>query len=72
MKDFIPEFFISLKKYNFKMFLNDMAAGIIVAIVALPLSIALGIASGVTPEAGLITAVIGCFIEPFWAGQNFK
>ncbi|MCR8684443.1 SulP family inorganic anion transporter [Campylobacter ureolyticus] len=51
MKDFIPEFFISLKKYNFKMFLNDMAAGIIVAIVALPLSIALGIASGVTPEA---------------------
>lgn len=47
MKDFIPEFFIGLKNYNFKMFLNDMAAGIIVAIVALPLSIALGIASGV-------------------------
>lgn len=72
MKDFIPEFFISLKKYNFKMFLNDMAAGIIVAIVALPLSIALGIASGVTPEAGLITAVIGCFIVAILGGSKFQ
>ncbi|WP_156846846.1 hypothetical protein [Campylobacter ureolyticus] len=72
MKDFIPEFFISLKKYNFKMFLNDMAAGIIVAIVALPLSIALGIASGVTPEVGLITAVIGCFIVAILGGTKFQ
>lgn len=72
MKDFIPEFFIGLKNYNFKMFLNDMAAGIIVAIVALPLSIALGIASGVTPEAGLITAVIGCFIVAILGGTKFQ
>ncbi|EPH09327.1 sulfate permease [Campylobacter ureolyticus ACS-301-V-Sch3b] len=72
MKDFIPEFFIGLKNYNFKMFLNDMAAGIIVAIVALPLSIALGIASGVTPEVGLITAVIGCFIVAILGGTKFQ
>lgn len=49
-----------------------MAAGIIVAIVALPLSIALGIASGVTPEAGLITAVIGCFIVAILGGSKFQ
>lgn len=72
MKYFIPEFFIGLKNYNFKMFLNDMAAGIIVAIVALPLSIALGIASGVTPEVGLITAVVGCFIVAILGGTKFQ
>ena len=47
-----------LKSYNKSQFIKDVTAGIIVAIIALPLSIALALASGVGPEAGIFTAIV--------------
>jgi sulfate permease, SulP family len=61
MIDFRPKIVDTLKVYNRQKFIADLTAGIIVGIVALPLSIALGIASGVSPEKGLITAIFGGF-----------
>ena len=55
--DFKPKLFTSLKHYSKEKFANDLMAGIIVGIVALPLAIAFGIASGVSPEQGIITAI---------------
>ena len=54
MKKFylMPEIVSSLKEYNKEQLLRDLIAGIIVAIIALPLSIALALASGVRPESG--------------------
>ncbi len=52
--------------------MGDLMAGIIVGIVALPLAIAFGIASGVSPEKGLITAIIGGFIVSFLGGSNVQ
>ena len=59
--DFKPSLLKALKNYDRKKFTADLMAGIIVGVVAMPLAIAFGIASGVTPEAGLITAIIGGF-----------
>lgn len=56
-----PELINSLKGYNGKQFVTDLIAGIIVGIVALPLSIAFAIASGCSPETGLYTAIIAGF-----------
>lgn len=53
MKTFHPMFFTCIKKYSKEQFVKDLVAGIIVAIIALPLSIALALASGVGPEEGL-------------------
>lgn len=55
-----------------KQLMNDVISGIIVAIVALPLSIALAIASGVSPEKGLITAIVGGFIIAFFGGSRVQ
>ena len=62
MKLFQPKLFTSLKSYSKKQVVNDLIAGVIVAIIALPLSIALAIASGVSPEKGLYTAIIAGFV----------
>jgi SulP family sulfate permease len=67
--DFRPKLFQSLKSYTKEKFASDMMAGIIVGIVALPLAIAFGIASGVSPEKGLITAIIGGFMVSFLGGS---
>jgi hypothetical protein len=59
---FLPKSIVVLKEgYSLDQFSKDLIAGIIVGIVALPLSIALAIASGVSPERGLFTAIIGGF-----------
>ena len=59
--DFHPKFLASLASYSKEKFTKDLMAGIIVGIVALPLAIAFGTASGVSPDKGLITAIIdGC------------
>ena len=55
-----PMLFSVLKNYDGKKFIKDVVAGIIVAIIALPLSIALALASGVGPEQGIYTQLIGC------------
>lgn len=57
---------------NTKQILNDVVAGLIVAIIALPLSVALAIASGVTPQKGLITAIIAGFIISFLGGSRVQ
>ena len=58
---FHPKILTTLKNYNRKLFFSDLIAGIIVGVVALPLAIAFAIASGVSPEKGLITAVSAVF-----------
>ncbi len=56
--DVRPKLFSVIKNYNRQTFTADLMAGIIVGIVALPLAIAFGIASGVSPEKGIITAIV--------------
>ncbi len=70
MKLFQPKLFTSIKSYSKKQLINDLIAGVIVAIIALPLSIALAIASGVSPEKGLYTAIIAGFAIAFLGGSN--
>lgn len=62
----------SPKSLNTKTITSDIVAGIIVAIVALPLSIALAISSGVSPEKGLITAIIAGFLISFLGGSRVQ
>ena len=69
---FVPKLFTCLKNYSKDQFLKDFIAGIIVAIIALPLSIALAIASGVSPEKGLYTAIVGGFIISFLGGSRVQ
>ncbi|MBE6733054.1 MAG: sodium-independent anion transporter [Ruminococcaceae bacterium] len=72
MKTFNPMLFADLKSYTCKQFVSDLIAGIIVAVIALPLSIALAIASGVTPEAGIYTAIFAGFIVALLGGSNVQ
>lgn len=72
LKEFQPALFQSLKTYNREKFMSDLMAGVIVGIVALPLAIAFGISSGVTPEKGLITAIIAGFIISFLGGSTVQ
>ena len=67
-----PKLFTTLKDYNKQQFISDATAGIIVGIVALPLAIAFGIASGVTPEKGILTAIIAGFIISFFGGSRVQ
>lgn len=71
-KIFTPKLFDTLKTYTKKQFTHDLFAGIIVGIVALPLAIAFAIASGVTPEKGLITAVVAGFIISAFGGSRVQ
>ncbi|MBE5994033.1 MAG: STAS domain-containing protein [Paenibacillaceae bacterium] len=72
MKDLVPQFFLSMKHYTKEQFLKDFVSGIIVAIIALPLSIALALASGVTPEQGLYTAITAGFVISFLGGSKVQ
>ena len=86
MNQFVPKLFDVMKGYSKKQFVNDVIAGIIVAIIALPLSIALALASGATIERGLPcpeTAGISiaraiwqmwdyCVLRIFWRRQNLS
>ena len=67
-----PELLNSLKNYNLKTFFNDFIAGIIVGIVALPLAIAFAIASGVSPERGLFTAIVAGFCISLLGGSKVQ
>lgn len=67
-----PKLFSVLKDYSREQFAKDLIAGIIVAIIALPLSIALAIASGVKPEQGLYTAVVAGFFISFLGGSRVQ
>ena len=67
-----PKFFSVMKNYTSAQFMKDIVAGLIVAIIALPLSIALAIASGVNPEQGLYTAIIAGFFISFLGGSRVQ
>jgi SulP family sulfate permease len=59
---FVPKLVTTLKDYSREQFVTDLGAGIIVGIVGLPLAIAFGIASGVTPQVGLVTDIVAGLI----------
>ncbi|PXY02626.1 sodium-independent anion transporter [Marinifilum breve] len=69
---FKPKLFSVLKGYNSQSFQKDLFAGIIVGIVALPLAIAFAVASGVSPEKGLITAIIAGFLISLLGGSRVQ
>ena len=70
MKIFQPKTFSAFKGYKSRDYISDIVAGIIVAIIALPLSIALAIASGATPERGLFTAIVAGFVTALLGGSK--
>ena len=72
MEKLKPKLFSVMKTYTKEQFVKDLVAGIIVAIIALPLSIALALASGVTPEKGLYTAIIAGFVISFLGGSRVQ
>src|SRR6478672_10096554 len=61
-----------MRDYSWKLFASDALAGVTVALVALPLSIAIAIASGATPKAGLVTAIIGGFLISLLGGSRVQ
>lgn len=67
-----PKLFSALKKYSKEQLVKDITAGFIVAIIALPLSIALALASGATPEQGLYTAIVAGFVISFLGGSRVQ
>ena len=67
-----PRLLDCLKGYDRETFMKDLMAGIIVGIVALPLAIAFGIASGVTPEKGIITAIVAGFLISLLGGTKVQ
>jgi len=67
-----PKLLTTLEDYSWRLFLGDAVAGLTVALVALPLSIAIAIASGATPRAGLVTAVIGGFLISLLGGSRVQ
>ena len=71
-KVFAPALFDCLKSYSGKQFAKDAVSGVIVAIIALPLSIALALASGVGPEQGIYTAIIAGFLISFFGGSRVQ
>src|SRR5258708_17760286 len=69
---FKPKLIDTLKNYRREQFFKDIIAGIIVGIVALPLAIAFAIASGVSPEKGLFTAIIAGFVISALGGSRVQ
>ena len=67
-----PKLFSVLKNYKKDQFVKDIVAGIIVAIIALPLSIALALASGVEPACGVYTAIFAGFMVSFLGGSRVQ
>ncbi|MBQ2748165.1 MAG: STAS domain-containing protein [Clostridia bacterium] len=67
---FRPKLLDTLRSYSKGKLISDLVAGLIVAIIALPLSIALAIASGVSPEKGLYTAIVAGFVIALFGGSN--
>ena len=72
MRELTPQLIHSLKHYTRENFTRDLISGIIVAIIALPLSIALALASGVSPEQGLYTAIVAGFLISALGGSKVQ
>src|SRR4029450_4853893 len=69
---FYPKVLTTLKNYSFAQFGKDLSAGAIVGIVALPLAVAFAIASGVTPDRGLVTAIVAGFLVSGLGGSKVQ
>jgi SulP family sulfate permease len=72
MKQFTPKLFDVMKSYSAGQLAKDVVSGVIVAIIALPLSIALALASGVGPEQGIYTAIFAGFVISFLGGSRVQ
>ncbi|MCE8472721.1 sodium-independent anion transporter, partial [Rhodovulum sulfidophilum] len=73
MQQFTPKLLTAMAEgYGLRAFRADLVAGLTVAVVALPLSLAIAIASGVPPDRGLITAIIGGFLVSALGGSRFQ
>lgn len=72
MESLKPKLFTTVKGYSKGQLVKDITAGVIVAIIALPLSIALALASGATPEQGLYTAIVAGFVISFLGGSRVQ
>ena len=69
---FLPKLLSTLKSYSLSLFWGDLRAGVIVGIVALPLAIAFSIASGVTPNRGIIASIVGGFLISALGGSRVQ
>jgi sulfate permease, SulP family len=69
-EEWLPRSILCIRSYTFQQFIHDLVAGITVGLVALPLAMAFGIASGVTPQAGLYTAVVAGFLISALGGSR--
>lgn len=72
MEKLKPKLFSVMKTYTKEQLIKDIVSGIIVAIIALPLSIALALASGVSPERGIYTAIVAGFVISFLGGSRVQ
>ena len=72
MEKLRPQLLRSLEDYSREKLMKDLIAGVIVAIIALPLSIALALASGVSPEQGLYTAIVAGFLVSALGGSKVQ
>src|SRR5690606_6656205 len=68
----VPKLYSTLRSYDRAQFFSDLGAGVIVGVVALPLAIAFAIASGVTPDRGLYTAIIAGFLISALGGSRVQ
>lgn len=71
-QQWLPQSITALRDYSYKKFGHDLASGVTVGLVALPLAMAFGIASGVTPQAGLYTALIAGFLISALGGSRVQ
>ena len=71
-KNWEPKLVDCLRKYSSRQFASDLVAGLTVGLVALPLAMAFGIASGVTPQAGIYTAIVGGFLVSLLGGSRIQ
>jgi SulP family sulfate permease len=69
---FVPQLITCLRSYTRQQFLSDLSAGVVVGVVALPLAMAFAIASGLTPERGLYTAIVAGFIISALGGSRVQ
>ena len=72
IKQWRPKLFECLKSYRREDLSRDLIAGLTVGLVALPLAMAFGIASGVTPQAGIYTAIVGGLIVSLFGGSKIQ